>query len=73
MIEKAHDYDVIVDFWEWYQRRQARQCNPLASLALDKCEEALIKREWDCFGYWYAIYMRERRKSPRFSMAHTGD
>jgi hypothetical protein len=62
MSEKTHDYDVIVDFWEWYQRREARRQNPLASYALDKCEEALIEREWDRFGYWHAIYLRERPK-----------
>jgi hypothetical protein len=73
MIEKTHDYDVIVDFWEWYQRRQASHCNLLASLALDKCEEALIKREWDCFGYWHAIYLRERPKSPRSTVRRTSD
>jgi hypothetical protein len=38
MIE-TRDYDVIVDFWECYQRRETRQNNPLASYALDKCEE----------------------------------
>ena len=63
MTDKTRDYDVIVDFWEWYQRREARQQNPLASYALDKCEEMLIKREWDRFGYWHAIYLRERPKS----------
>jgi hypothetical protein len=41
MFEKTRDYDVIVDFRVWYQRRQERQSNPLANHALDKCEEAL--------------------------------
>jgi hypothetical protein len=63
MIEKTRDYDVIVDFWEWYQRREAGRQNPLASYALDKREEAFIKREWNRFGYWHAIYLRERPKS----------
>jgi hypothetical protein len=45
MIKKTRDYHVIVDFWEWYQRREARRQNPLASYALDKCEETFIKCE----------------------------
>jgi hypothetical protein len=73
MIEKTRDYDVIVDFWEWYQRREARRNNPLASYALDKCEEALIKCEWDRFGYWHAIYLRERPKSLSYPVTHASD
>ena len=61
------DYDVIVDFWEWYRRREARQ-NPVANYALDKCEETFRKCEWNNFGYWYEIYMRERRNLPRSPM-----
>jgi hypothetical protein len=57
-------YDVIVDFWEWYRRREAPQHDIVARLALDKCEETFGKCEWDNFGYWYAIYLRERRKMP---------
>jgi hypothetical protein len=64
MIEKTHGFNVIVDFWEWYQRRQERQHDPLASYALDKCEETLRNREWDRFGYWHSIYLRERPKHP---------
>jgi hypothetical protein len=60
------DYDVIIDFWEWYERRKARGHGALADLALDKCEETFRKCEWDSFGYWYAIYRRERPKSPNF-------
>ena len=63
MTEKTRDYDVIVDFWEWYQRREASRRNPLANYALDKCEETFRKCEWNSFGYWYAIYLRERPKS----------
>jgi hypothetical protein len=62
MFEKARNYDVIADFWKWHQGRQERQSNPLANHALDKCEEALIRCEWDSFGYWHKIYLRERSK-----------
>jgi hypothetical protein len=69
MIEKTHGYDVIVDFWEWYQRRNDPKYDPLASLALDKCEESVMNREWDSFGYWHAIYLRQRSKG---SVRRTG-
>jgi hypothetical protein len=62
MFEKSRDYNVIADFWVWYQRRQERQRGPLANHALAKCEEALIRCEWDSFGYWHTIYLRERSK-----------
>jgi hypothetical protein len=73
MTEKTRDYDVIVDFWEWYQRREAGRQNPLASYALDKCEETFIKCEWDRFGYWHAIYLRERPKSPSSPVTRASD
>jgi hypothetical protein len=73
MIGKTRDYDVIVDFWEWYQRREARRQNPLASYALDQCEEALINCEWDRFGYWHAIYLRERPKSLSSPVTRSSD
>jgi hypothetical protein len=57
-------YDVITDFWEWYQRRHAQEHDPIANLALDKCEETFGRGDWDSFGYWYAIYLRERPKKP---------
>jgi hypothetical protein len=55
-------YDVITDFWEWYRRRHARQHELVAEIALDKCEETFRQSDWDNFGYWYAIYLRERPK-----------
>jgi hypothetical protein len=60
MIDGTQGYDVIVDFWEWYRRREAGRHNPLEHYALDKCEETFRKCEWKNFGYWYAIYLRER-------------
>jgi hypothetical protein len=71
MIKDARGYDVVVDFWEWYQRREARY-NPLASYALDKCEEMSQKRQWDSFGYWHTIYLRERRKASNSRRAVPG-
>lgn len=67
MVEQSHAYDVVVDFWQWYRRRQERhqerRYNPLESYALDRCEEAFQRSQWDRFGYWHAIYLRERRRS----------
>jgi hypothetical protein len=30
MAEDGRNYDVVVDFWDWYRRREER-LNPLAS------------------------------------------
>jgi hypothetical protein len=61
MVEKLRNYDVIVDFWEWYQHRQQQRNDCAANYALDKCEETFARREWEKFGYWHKIYLRERR------------
>jgi len=71
MADKTRSYDVIVDFWEWYRRREAKQCNPLAGFALDKCEEAYRECQWSSFGYWHAIYMRARRRPPMIPARHS--
>jgi hypothetical protein len=43
-----------------------RQSNPLANYALDKCEETFRKCEWNGFGRWYEIYLRELSRSSCF-------
>ena len=73
MPEDGRAYDVVVDFWEWYRRREAGKSNRLASYALDKCEETFRKCEWKSFGYWYAIYRRERPKSQGRPLKPAGD
>jgi hypothetical protein len=40
MIRERQGHDVLVDFWDWYERRQEPQSRPLAHHALDRCEEA---------------------------------
>lgn len=63
MVDGVRSYDVVVDFWQWYRRREAR-LNPLATYALDKCEETFRKKcEWTIFAYWHAIYLRECPKA----------
>ena len=62
MAGHSRDYNVIVDFWEWYRHREERPSGPLANYALDKCEETFRRCEWAGFGRWYAIYLRERRR-----------
>jgi hypothetical protein len=64
MAKDQNGYDIVVDFWNWYQQRNTRYHNPLAEYALDKCEEMLQRRQWKGFGYWHSIYLRERRKAP---------
>ena len=71
MINSTQSYDVIVDFWEWYRRREANRCNPLESYALDRCEETFKRCEWNNFGYWYAIYLRERPRPLRSPEGHS--
>jgi hypothetical protein len=55
--------DVVVDFWEAHERKHARKHGPLAQHALDKCEETFMRGEWKSFGFWHAIYTRERARS----------
>jgi hypothetical protein len=62
MAEQPHGFDVVADFWEWYRRRENRRYNAVESYALDRCEEAFQRSQWDRFGYWHAIYLRERHK-----------
>ena len=62
MVDGVRGYDVVVAFCEWYRRREAR-LSPLASSALDKCEETFRKCEWNSFGNWHSIYLRERPKA----------
>ena len=66
-------YDVITDFWKWYERRYSRQHGPIADLALDNCEDAFGKCEWSKFGYWYEIYRRERPRTPSLPQRHNKD
>jgi hypothetical protein len=70
MIRSARNLGVVANFWEWYQRRQQQECNPLAGYALDKCEEAFAHSEWDRFGYWFTIYCRKRPRSPSANATH---
>jgi hypothetical protein len=57
------DTDVVVDFWEAYERQHAHKHGPLAKHALDKCEETFLRGEWERFSFWHAIYARERARS----------
>ncbi len=72
MIENAARYDVIVDFWEWYQRRQERRNDSIANFALDECEATFARGEWDAFGYWHSVYLRERFKHRTPSRSTSG-
>jgi hypothetical protein len=54
--------DVIDFFWEWYRRRDRVRSVPLCQYALDKCEETFIGRDWEGFGYWHAVFARERQR-----------
>lgn len=60
MMEQSRGWNVIVDFWEWHERRQQREKSPLANYALDRCDETFRHGDWDRFGYWFSIYRKER-------------
>lgn len=60
MTEAHRTADVITDFWQWYERKQRRDRGALAGYALDRCEEAFRRGEWDRFGYWFSVYCRDR-------------
>ena len=66
MTDSARGPNVVADFCEWYQRRQEHGRSPLATYALDKCEETFRRAEWNNFGYWFAIYHRERPHASKF-------
>ncbi len=63
MIEQTRGADVFDYFWEWQRRQTVPRRNPIAELALDKCEEMFLRRNWESFAYWHAVYHRERAKA----------
>jgi hypothetical protein len=62
MMEKDRPGDVIDFFWEWRRRRDGGRA--VAEFALDKCEEMFRHCDWQGFGYWLAVYRRERAAGP---------
>ena len=64
MTESARCPNSVANFWEWYQRRQKRGRGPMARYSLDKCEESYRRSDWESFGYWFEIYLRERPRTP---------
>ena len=70
MTESERCPNVIVNFWEWYERHQERARRPIARLALDKCEESYRCSDWDRFDYWFSIYRRERPCSQNSDARH---
>jgi hypothetical protein len=60
MNDKLRGSDVVIDLRDRYERRNTRESDALAAYALDRCEEMFRLRAWDSFGYWHAIYVRQR-------------
>ena len=65
MMEQGRHSSVIVNFWEWYEKRQQQGENAVARHALDRCDEAFRRCEWERFGYWFTIYRNHRADRPR--------
>ena len=56
----------VIDLLSESQRRTIpSSTSALAELALEKCEEMLMRGNWDRFGYWHAVYMSERARLNR--------
>jgi len=60
MMEQDRGPNVIANFWEWYERRQRQGQSALAHHALDRCDDAFRRSEWERFGYWFSIYRNNR-------------
>ena len=54
--------NVIDFFWEWYRQHERSCKSPLCGFALDKCEETFLHRDWQGFGYWHSVFLRERQR-----------
>jgi hypothetical protein len=53
----------VVDFLEFRGRRREQiRTSSLAEHALDECEEAFRRSDWPRFGYWHAVFLRERNR-----------
>lgn len=57
MNEKTRSCEVI-NLPDRRDRDGSREHTPLASYALERCEETFSMRAWDRFRYWHAIYVR---------------
>jgi hypothetical protein len=56
----------VADSLELRRRRNDKtRTSPLAEHALDECEEAFGRRDWPRFGYWHAVFLRERNRLNR--------
>jgi hypothetical protein len=51
----------VIDFCGEFRRRSNRaHSSALREHALDKCEEMFMRRDWNAFAYWLAIFQCER-------------
>jgi hypothetical protein len=61
----TRDTDVVVSLDLHRRRHRQIQTSPLAEHALDQCEEAFRRSDWQKFGYWHAVFVRERNRLNR--------
>jgi hypothetical protein len=54
------DTKVVVSLDVRRRRHEQIRTSPLAEHALDQCEEAFRRGDWQKFGYWHAVFLRER-------------
>jgi hypothetical protein len=55
------DSNVINFTCEWYRRNSADRSNRIGELALGRCEEAFLRRDWEGFAHWHRIFGRARQ------------
>jgi len=58
MFERNVQTSTVIDFRYYSGRKKSR--NSVLELAIDKCEEAFMRSDWEGFGYWFAVCRRER-------------
>jgi hypothetical protein len=59
------DTKVVVSLDVRRRRHEQIRTSPLAEHALDQCEEAFRRGDWRKFGYWHAVFLRERNRLNR--------
>jgi hypothetical protein len=62
MSRDEHRAANVLNFSDLRNCRQEKPRNTLAHYALDKCDDAFSRSDWERFGYWFEVYRRERQR-----------
>ena len=61
----ARDTHVVISLELCRRRPEQIRTSPLAEHALNQCEEAFRRSDWQKFGYWHAVFLCERNRLNR--------